>query len=93
MTQSEVYANPQRILSLADEINQFFDRLRTETEKMSDGFNHLGETWRDSEHQKFKHAFERLREELEKVGLEVSRREPELKEDAEHLIAYLNKSQ
>jgi len=91
MTEAEIYANPQRIQALADEIRGFVDRLRGEMEKMQTGIHELGGTWRDNEYTKFKQSFDRLKEELEKIDQDVTRREPELKEDAQLLLSYLNK--
>lgn len=92
MAESEIYSNPQRLLSLADNLRMFNNDLRTELGKMNDGLNHLGGTWQDEEFKKFKRAFDRLKEELTKLDQEISRREPELKADAQLLRDYLNKT-
>ena len=92
MTESEIHANPQRLLALADELRMFTNSLRTELEKMNSGLHNLGATWQDKEYQKFKRVFDRLKEELANLDQETSQREPELKEDARLLLDYLSKS-
>lgn len=93
MTEAEVHANPQRISALADELHLFVTNLRREMDRTKDGLGKLGATWRDNEYMKFKQAFDRVSEELKVIDQEVSRREPELKEDARLLLDYLNKGQ
>ena len=93
MTEAEIYANPQRIQGLAEELQTFVSNLRAELEKMGGQFHELGGTWRDKEHEKFKRTFDHLQNEIEKVAAEIKTREPELQEDAQALIAYLNKSE
>jgi len=92
MTESEIHASPSRIQGLADELKTFITNLRSEIEKMNSEFHGLGSTWRDNEYEKFKHALDRLREQIDEVVQEISRREPELNQDAEALLAYINKS-
>jgi uncharacterized protein YukE len=92
MNESEIFANPQKIQGLAEELRTFAANLSSELEAMNSGFHALGATWRDQDYEKFKRSFERLREEIQKLGEEINRREPELKEDAQSLIAYLNKN-
>ena len=92
MSEPEIYANPQRLLSLADNLRIFNNDLRTELEKMNDGLNKLGATWKDDEYQKFKRAFDRIKEELTKLDQEISKRGPELKADAQLLRDYLSKT-
>lgn len=92
MAEPEIYSNPQRLLSLADNLRIFNNDLRTELEKMNDGLHKLGATWQDEEYKQFKRVFDRLKEELTKLDQEISRREPELKEDAQLLRDYLNKT-
>jgi hypothetical protein len=58
---------------------------------MNDGLRHLGQTWQDEEYKKFKRFFDRIKEDLTKLDQEISKREPELKEDAQLLRDYLNK--
>ena len=92
MAEPEIYSNPQRLLSLADNLRIFNNDLRTELEKMNDGLHKLGTTWQDEEYKQFKRVFDRLKEELTKLDQEISKREPELKEDAQLLRDYLNKT-
>lgn len=92
MSEPEIYSNPQRLMSLADELRTFNNELRRELEKMSDGLRNLGATWQDDEYKKFKRTFDRLKEELSKLDQEIAKREPELKEDAQLLRDYLGKS-
>jgi uncharacterized protein YukE len=92
MTESEIHASPGRIQGLADELRTFVTNLRSEIEKMNSEFHSLGSTWRDNEYDKFKRTLDRLKAQIEEVVQEISRREPELKEDAEMLLAYINKS-
>jgi uncharacterized protein YukE len=93
MAESEIYANPQRIMALANELSEFTGNLRGELEKMSEELQRLGGTWQDEEYRKFKRTFERLSQEFEQLGLEINKRQPELEEDAQLLCAYLGKSQ
>lgn len=93
MPEPEVYSNPQRLLSLADNLRTFNNDLRIEMERMNDGLQHLGQTWQDDEFRKFKRNFDRLKDELTKLDQQISKREPELKEDAQLLRDYLNKQQ
>jgi len=92
MSESEVYASPQRLLSLAADLRTFTNDLRTALEGMNDGLNHLGTTWQDEEFKKFKRAFDKLKEELKRLDQEISRRQPELVQDAQLLQNYLNKT-
>jgi uncharacterized protein YukE len=92
MAEPDIYANPQRLLSLADELRMFTNSLRAELEKMNSGLHNLGATWQDKEYEKFKRTFDRLKEELTMLDQEISKREPELKQDAQLLRDYLNKS-
>lgn len=92
MAESEIYANPQRLVSLADELRMFTNSLRAELEKMNSGLHNLGATWQDKEYEKFKRNFDRLKDELAKLDQEIIKREPELKQDAQLLREYLNKS-
>ena len=92
MAEAEIYANPQRILSLADDLSRFTGNLRNELEKMSSGLQNLGATWQDEEYRKFKRTFDRLKEDIGKLSQEISKREPELKEDAQLLRDYLTKA-
>jgi uncharacterized protein YukE len=93
MAEPDIYANPQRILSLAEELSTFTSNLRSEMEKMNEELRRLGGTWQDEEYQKFKRTFDRLSQDFEKLGLEISKRQPELQEDAQLLCAYLAKTQ
>jgi len=79
-------------LALADNLRIFNNDIRIELEKLNDGMNHLGNTWRDEEFKKFKRAFDRLKEELTKLDQEISKRQPELKEDAQLLLDFLNRT-
>ena len=92
MAESEIYANPQRLVSLADELRMFTNSLRAELEKMNSGLHNLGATWQDKEYEKFKRNFDRLKDELAKLDQEIIKREPELKQDTQLLREYLNKS-
>jgi uncharacterized protein YukE len=92
MAESEIYANPQRLVSLADELRMFTNSLRAELEKMNSGLHNLGATWQDKEYEKFKRTFDRLKDELVKLDQEISKREPELKQDAQLLRDYLSRS-
>ena len=92
MAQPEIYANPQRLLSLADDLRIFTNSLRAELEKMNSGLRNLGATWQDEEYKKFKRTFDRLQEQLKTLDAEISKRHPELKQDAELLRDYLNKT-
>ena len=92
MAESEIYANPQRLVALADELRMFTNSLRAELEKMNSGLHNLGATWQDKEYEKFKRTFDRLKDDLAKLDQEISKREPELKQDAQLLRDYLSKS-
>jgi len=92
MAESEIYANPQRLVSLADELRMFTNSLRAELEKMNSGLHNLGATWQDKEYEKFKRTFDRLKDELVKLDQEISKRESELKQDAQLLRDYLSRS-
>ena len=92
MAQPEIYANPQCLLSLADNLRIFNNDLRSELEKMNDGLHKLGATWQDEEYKKFKRTFDRLKNDLAKLDQEISKHEPELKQDAQLLRDYLSKT-
>lgn len=92
MTEPEIHANPQRIQALAEELRMFVNNLRAELEKTNSGLHGLGSTWRDKDYEKFSRSLNRLQDEIGKIDQELSRREPELKEDAQALMDYLNKS-
>ena len=92
MAESDIYANPQRLISLADDLRKFTATIRSECEKLNGGLSNLGATWKDEEYKKFKRRFDALENKLEKLDHEIRRREPELKEDAQLLRNYLNKS-
>jgi peptidoglycan hydrolase CwlO-like protein len=92
MAESEIYSNPQRLLLLADELRIFNNDLRIEIEKMNEGLHHLGATWQDEEFKKFKQTLDKLKEEFAKLDQDISKREPELKADAQLLRDYLNKT-
>jgi uncharacterized protein YukE len=92
MAESEIYANPERLLSLADELRIFTNDLRIELQTMSDALHHLGATWQDEEYNKFKQAFSKLKEQLTSLSEEISKREPELKQDAQALRDFLAKT-
>lgn len=92
MTTSEIHADPVRIQGLADELRTLVGNIRAELEKMNSEFLTLGSTWRDQDYEKFKRSFDRLKEEIEKIAQEISRREPKLKEDVQTLLAYINKN-
>ena len=92
MAEAEIFANPQRILALADELSMFTTHLRSEMEKMNSELQRLGGTWQDEEYRKFKRTFDRLSQDFEKLGQEINKRQPELREDAQLLCAYLAKS-
>ena len=91
MPEPDIYVNPQRLLLLAENLRIFNNDVRTELGKMNDGLRHLGQTWQDEEYKKFKRFFDRIKEDLTKLDQEISKREPELKEDAQLLRDYLNK--
>lgn len=92
MTESEIHANPQRLLSVAEELRSFTNSLKTELIALQSGLQRLGATWQDQEYAKFKQAFDRIKTQLEQLVAEVNKREPELKEDAQLLLNYLRKS-
>jgi uncharacterized protein YukE len=92
MAEPEIYSNPQRLLSLADELRIFNNDLRIEIEKMNEGLHHLGATWQDEEFKKFKQTLDNLKEEFAKLDQDISKHEPELKADAQALRDYLNKT-
>ena len=91
MPEPDISVNPQRLLLLAENLRIFNNDVRTELGKMNDGLRHLGQTWQDEEYKKFKRFFDRIKEDLTKLDQEISKREPELKEDAQLLRDYLNK--
>jgi len=93
MTESEVHANPAKIESLAEDLKQFVTALRSETESINGEFKRLGSTWRDGEYEKFQRSFSRLNESIESLTEELTKREPQLKEDAQALLHYLNHEQ
>lgn len=92
MTESEIHSNPERLLSLAEELRGFANSLKAELGALQSGLQKLGATWQDEEYGKFKQAFERIRAELETLVGEINNREPELQEDAQALLMYLKKS-
>lgn len=92
MAEPEIYSNPQRLLALAADLRMLNNDLRAELAKMKDGLHHLGATWQDEEFQKFKRVFEQLNSELILLDQEISKREPELRVDAQLLKDYLSKS-
>lgn len=92
MSESEIYADPQRILTLADELSSFTANIQTEVIRMDEELRSLGATWQDEEYKKFKRTFDRLKEGLSDVAEEIKKRQPELQEDAQILKTYLDKS-
>lgn len=91
MAESEIFADPQRLVALAEELRMFTNSLRAELMKMDDGLRKLGGTWRDDEYKKFKRLFDRLGQDLKTLDQEISRREPELRQDAQLLRDFLGK--
>lgn len=92
MAESDIYSDPNRLLSLAEDLRVFVSRLIAEMAKMSDGLRQLGGTWQDDEYRKFLTVQQRLEQDLRTLGEEITKREPELNEDAQLLRAYLHKS-
>lgn len=92
MSESDVYSDPNRLLSLASDLRGFVTRLTGELEGIGMDLHRLGGTWQDDEYRKFVAVHGRLEQEFRALGEEIQRREPELTEDAHLLRAYLAKS-
>jgi uncharacterized protein YukE len=91
MAESDIYASPDKILALAETLAMTANSLRDEIVGVDDKLSHLGATWRDEEYNKFKRVFSKLSKNLEAFVVDIRKQEPELKEDANRLIAYLQK--
>ena len=89
MAESEIHADPVRIAALAENLKMFSNSFRTELINLEREIQKLGNTWQDEEYKKFKHSFEGLKTELEKLSKDIARREPELREDAQLLAQYI----
>lgn len=85
MPESEIFSNPDRLMSLSAELRMFTNNLRLELEKMNDGLRLLGSTWKDEAFEKFSRSFYQLSEGLKKLDSEISQREGELQQDAQLL--------
>lgn len=92
MAQSEIHADPKRIEFLAENLCGFTTDVRAELAKLESAMQSLGNTWRDEEYKKFQRHFDRLRQRLTQLAENIRKREPELRDDARLLIAYLNKT-
>jgi uncharacterized protein YukE len=53
----QAIANPEDMRRFAGELKQFTNQLRESTARLQSQFTHLGDTWRDQEHQKFAQEF------------------------------------
>ena len=91
MAESEIFASPERIKLLAENLVMTANSLRAEIRQTEDALRRLGSTWRDQEFNKFKRVFDRLSLKIDELESEIRKRNPELREDAERLTAYLQR--
>ncbi len=92
MTEEELHANPERLISLADDLRDFVNGIITEMGTLDNGLKSLGTTWQDEGYEKFKQLVDRSKTEIEHLSEEIKKREPELREDALLLFNYLKKA-
>jgi len=93
MSESEIYADPERIKTLANEIRLFTNSLKADLMSLDEAIGHLGSTWKDAEFDKFRNSYRKLSQRLENIASEINKNEPQLKEDAEALAHYLRLQQ
>jgi len=84
-------ANPDELAMFANMLEQYVSTIEQETGRLSAGFNHLGETWRDQKRESFEETFRSLLNALHSFKENASQQIPYLRVQAEDLRTYLNR--
>lgn len=82
-------ASPDEIEQFARELQQFNTELAASMMRIQRRFQHLGESWRDQEHQAFARDFEQTMRVLQRFMHEAESQAPLLMRKADQLRTYL----
>lgn len=83
-------ANPEDLERFASELKRFNSQLADSMSRLQGQFSHLGDTWRDQEHQKFAQEFEQAMRVLYHFMRTSDQHIPFLLRKAQRLREYLN---
>lgn len=86
----QVIATPEDLERFARDLKQFNDQLRESTARLNAGFNRLGDTWRDQEHQKFAREYQQTMRILKQFMGAADQQIPFLQRKAARLRDYHN---
>ena len=86
----QAIVNPEELVAFANELERYLNTLNEETNRLGSAFQHLGETWKDSQHAAFEQKFVELRSSM--ASFENTAREeiPRLRMMAQRAAEYLN---
>ena len=87
---SQAIVNPEELERFARELKQFNNQLGESMSRMQGQFKHLGDTWRDQEHQKFAQEFEQTMRSLHQFMRTADAHIPFLMRKAQQARDYLN---
>lgn len=86
----QAIASPEDLERFANELKQFNGQLQDSMNRLNAGFNRLGDTWRDQEHQKFAREYEQTMRVLAHFIRTSDQQIPFLRRKAQRLREYLN---
>lgn len=85
----QVIATPEDLERFARELKHFNDQLAEAMQRLNGQFVHLGDTWRDQEHQKFAQEFQQTVRVLHQFRRASEIQTPFLLKKAQRLRDYL----
>ncbi|GIV78342.1 MAG: hypothetical protein KatS3mg050_2741 [Litorilinea sp.] len=86
----QAIADPKELERFAAELKRFNGQLAESMSRLDGQFKHLGDTWRDQEHQKFAQEFAQTMRVLNQFMRTSEQHIPYLLRKAQHLHKYLN---
>lgn len=86
----QAVADPEDLDRFAQMLREFNNDLLSSSNRLRAQFSHLGETWRDQEHQKFAQEFEQTMRVIDMFIRSSEVQIPVLKRKAHHLRNYLH---
>jgi uncharacterized protein YukE len=87
---SKAIVDPQELRRFAAELKRFNGSLQAELQGIRRQFSHLGETWRDQEHEQFAEEFDRMVTVLARFLDASTKHVPLLLRKAERIQQYLD---
>lgn len=86
----QAIVNPEDLERFARELKEFNGQIQDSMTRLQGQFSRLGETWRDTEHQKFAQEFEQTMGVMRRFMATSSQQIPKLQKKARIIREYLS---